>query len=404
MKTEHLMDCIGQIDDRIIAEADNSTPTSKPAKRPWIKWGAAAAAACLVIAVPLMLNRRQPTDPADFSSLPKLAVNTTCEEHGFGFEGYFAFNVHELYSHNPWSENNDLNTLPVFTNPTQYDDTGKLVKGLSAAEMTAKAQQAASVMGLTIDHIVLHPTEEELTQEAQKTGKQPDPATEYVTADCGSVTITAMPNGHVALAFENGVSLPDGYSFTLEKTTEPQAKEAMQYLLDTYAPLVDMKAPALSLFGDYSVEARRLFDYAAYEKDGDLTDQILGYNFNYIRFTPNDNGELWLIGRSSADYLLSQKIGDYPIITAEKARMLLLDKHYISTVPAELPGEDYIAHVELIYRTGRSDMIFMPYYKFLVEMPTMQKENGLKTFGVFYVPAVKEEFLENMPLWDGGFH
>ena len=44
MKTEHLMDCIGQIDDRIIAEADNSTPTSTPAKRPWIKWGAAAAA------------------------------------------------------------------------------------------------------------------------------------------------------------------------------------------------------------------------------------------------------------------------------------------------------------------------------------------------------------------------
>jgi len=46
----------------------------------------------------------------------------------------------------------------------------------------------------------------------------------------------------------------------------------------------------------------------------------------------------------------------------------------------------------------------MPYYKFLVEMPTMELENGLKTFGAFYVPAVKGEFLENMPLWDGNFN
>jgi hypothetical protein len=45
----------------------------------------------------------------------------------------------------------------------------------------------------------------------------------------------------------------------------------------------------------------------------------------------------------------------------------------------------------------------MPYYKFLVELPAMQRDNGLKTFGAFYVPAVKGEFLENMPLWDGGF-
>jgi len=101
---------------------------------------------------------------------------------------------------------------------------------------------------------------------------------------------------------------------------------------------------------------------------------------------------------------LSQIIGDYPIITAEEARTLLLEKHYITTVPEELPEEEYIAHVELVYRTSSRDTIFMPYYKFLVEMPTMQRENGLKTFGVFYVPAVNSEFLENMPLWDGSFN
>ena len=101
---------------------------------------------------------------------------------------------------------------------------------------------------------------------------------------------------------------------------------------------------------------------------------------------------------------LSQKIGDYPIITAEEARKLLLENHYITTVPEALPGEEYIAHVELMYRTSGRDSGFMPYYKFLVEMPTMERENGLKTFGAFYVPAVQSEFLENMPLWDGNFN
>ena len=113
-------------------------------------------------------------------------------------------------------------------------------------------------------------------------------------------------------------------------------------------------------------------------------------------------GGLGGIGYSKTD--LSRKIGDYPIVTADEARKLLLEKHYITTVPDEMPGEEYIAHIELIYRTSRRDAIFMPYYKFFVEMPDMQRENGLKTYGVFYVPAVKGEFLENMPQWDGSFN
>ena len=69
-----------------------------------------------------------------------------------------------------------------------------------------------------------------------------------------------------------------------------------------------------------------------------------------------------------------------------------------------MPGEKYIAGVGLEYRTSRLDSVFMPYYRFLVEMPAMKEENGLKTFGVYYVPAVKSEYLENMEVWDGRFN
>jgi len=209
-------------------------------------------------------------------------------------------------------------------------------------------------------------------------------------------------NGQVRIFFENGVQLPNEYSFTYYDTSEQQANDVMQYLLEQYKPVVAMESPALDLFGDYDIDAQRSFDYDAYENSGSLTERILGYNFNRVSFAPNDDGVLWIIDRYSTD--LSQKIGDYPIITAQEARELLLQKHYITTVPEELPDEEYIASVELIYRTGRHDEVFMPYYRFLVEMPTMQRDNGLKTFGAFYVPAVEEQYLSNMPLWGGSFN
>jgi len=78
----------------------------------------------------------------------------------------------------------------------------------------------------------------------------------------------------------------------------------------------------------------------------------------------------------------------------------LLDNYYFTTVPQDyqLIGEEYIAHVELVYRTGR-DTVFMPYYKFLLEIPPtpFQQEHGLIGLGAYYVPAVRGEYLENPP-------
>ena len=108
-----------------------------------------------------------------------------------------------------------------------------------------------------------------------------------------------------------------------------------------------------------------------------------------------------MLFRSQPD--LSQKMGDYPIINTEKAKELLLKGNYITTVPYELPGEKFIAKTELVYRTGAREAYFMPYYCFYVEIPEEERD-GLKTYGAYYVPAVEEEYLTNMPLWDGSFN
>lgn len=68
-----------------------------------------------------------------------------------------------------------------------------------------------------------------------------------------------------------------------------------------------------------------------------------------------------------------------------------------------MAGTNYIAKVELIYRTGASEQYYMPYYRFYVEIPELE-EDGLKTYGAYYVPAIESQYITNMPLWDGAFN
>ena len=92
------------------------------------------------------------------------------------------------------------------------------------------------------------------------------------------------------------------------------------------------------------------------------------------------------------------------VLSMEEAKALLLNGNYIPTVPEVMPGEVYIAGVELGYRAGARDAYAMPYYRFYVELPGMEQEDGLKTYGAYYVPAVEGRYLTDMPVWDGSFN
>lgn len=72
-----------------------------------------------------------------------------------------------------------------------------------------------------------------------------------------------------------------------------------------------------------------------------------------------------------------------------------------------MPGEEHIAKVELVYRTGSHEGIWLPYYRFLVYLP--EEENvatqyGMKSYGAYYVPAVDGKYIANMPTYDGSFN
>lgn len=164
------------------------------------------------------------------------------------------------------------------------------------------------------------------------------------------------------------------------------------------APQTDIKG------GEYNIYLDQQYYINFYDAADDDISRIINYNFNPVTFYSDPDGGLRFIRIYRPD--LSLKVGDYPIITADSARELLLAGNFITSVPYDMPGPDYIKKVELIYLTGELNQYFIPFYRFYVEVPDAgypkELENsGVKTYGAYYVPAVESRYLTNMPIWDG---
>ena len=408
MKSERILNAMGNIDDELVEAAQ---PQARAKKRGWIKW--AAAAACLAAALIGGFALYGRTPAPDTSNLPVLDITAKEGANAFGFEGYMAYDISELTNANPWRENMDLKTLPVFRNPVDYDRAGAPVSPVSEEVMEAmktRLLEAAERLGLANVQVTDNaPSQEEIDAVTEKFAsvgeKVPEGCFEptEAVAEQDGVKLSVGADLAVRIDFDPTIALPEGYSFDYSATYE-ELEEAGEYLLEQYRGLLDMEKPQVSVpGGDYTYDGQQLFGGVEFfDAAGDRTQQILNYNFNTARFSCNDAGELWLVRLNRPD--LSQKVGDYPIISVKEARELLCAGNYTTTVPEEFPGEAHIAKVELIYRDSRYDQYFMPWYRFYVEVPDMVRDNGLKTFGAYYVPAVPGELLTGMPVWEGQFN
>ena len=76
-------------------------------------------------------------------------------------------------------------------------------------------------------------------------------------------------------------------------------------------------------------------------------------------------------------------------------------------MPVPVPEDTLPARVDLLYRNESSAQVFMPYYRFLIELPGRPIGDcapNLKEYGTYYVPAVQSEYLDVLPVWDGSFN
>lgn len=408
MKSERILNAMGNIDDELVEAAQ---PPARRKRWTGFKW--AAAVACLTVVLLGGFALYSGTAGANMADLPVLDITPEEGANAYGFEGYMAYDISELVSGNPWTEQMDLKTLPVFCNPVDYNRAGVPKTPVSEQTMEAMRErllEAAKRLGLKDVQVTDNaPSQEEIdavTEKFASVGKEvPDSYFESteVEVEQDGVKLVVGADLTVEIYFDPAVALRSEYNFNYYSASYEDMQKAGAYLLEQYRGLLDMGKPQVNVTGgDCTFDGERTYSLEFFDAARDKTKRILNYNLNKAEFYCNDAGELWIVRLRRPD--LSQKVGDYPIISVQEARELLLDGHYITTVPEERPGEDLIAKVELIYRHSRHDRYFMPYYRFYVELPDMARDNGLKTFGAYYVPAVPGEFLTGMPVWEGQFN
>ncbi len=389
MTSKDLYNAIGKVDDDILEQSEIAKKNNG-----WLKWGAVAACLCLIIGGGIWGRHPLHSDPG---GLPTLGVQAHTPD-GMGFEGILCYDINEIENGNPWRDDMAFSTLPVFQNRA-YHPAGEPV-GLKEDAILERLETACEALGL-----------ENTKLEYARSGEK----VISISAKAKGVTVIAEANGMIEVNFEDGWILPEYLRFTRYDTDYQEAEEAMAYLIRQFAELIDFEEPKPVLSGDYIMwnnsgqvgndltEVRFMRSYMLYEGAGDKTELLLNYKMRYAQFYPDDEGRLRIIRIYDA-LSCADKLGDYPIITVAEAREFLLDGKYITSVPYEIVDESLIQKAELVYRNSATEKMLMPYYRFYVELPDMESENGLICFGAYYVPAVSPEYISNMPLWDGNFN
>lgn len=357
MTSEKLFREIGAVDDDLIEEARRELPRSRRWMLP------AACAACVVLAVAGLWwgGMRAQNDTAQ---LPVLTLDTEKLFGDMGFEGIEAYDISDHLSSAPELADGLPDALPVFVNPTPW-----------GTELTREEEDAqiARVKELFSDE-----------------------------AEAGTISVEFWSAPR--LTFEPGLTLPEEYRGA-EHSAET-AQELGKYLIETYPRWFSwMETPTVLVHGGgYNIMGERSqYHLYVYDAGQTVSERLTGSAYRNMWLCLNREGELDLIWFNWPD--LSEEIGEYPIISADQARELLLNGNYVTSVPYEVSGADAVCQSELCYLDSYSE-IWIPYYRFWVEVPSYRSasELGLRTYGAYYVPAVESRYIANMPTYDGSFN
>ncbi|MBE6883104.1 MAG: hypothetical protein E7487_00710 [Ruminococcaceae bacterium] len=370
MKNKRLLRIIGEIEDEYILEAMRKTGR----KMKWLQMGIIAAGIMIVLAAGAVFFESR--------ELPVLNINYNQEE-GMGIEGYFAHSIDELQNNNPWNGER-IEKLPVYRN-TFYEYTKEwMVTEPDTKKMRQLLKEAAAALKMNTEQI-----------EIKENIPEGYPAIYSYYAEDPNYKIDVNAWLNVNIEVKKKEILPEEYTL-YSYASYDELQESARYLGDLFSDLLGMKEPAVDIsMGDYTVDGTQFWKISFYESEGDERKQIQSYHFGKIYFYGDEEGNLSSISYSRGRQ--EEKIGDYPIIAVKEAVHLLEEGKYISSVTESFPGKEAVEKIELVYRTEMNESVFIPYYKFYVKLEEREiKEQDLKCFGAFYVPAIEEKYIADM--------
>lgn len=421
MKSNKLFESLNDIDEKIIEEAHIEEYTCQN-KFSFMKVLIPIAAIVLFMILPGVLkdyiNKEQIIEeinppiiekkPIGDEELPKISIGQFNTE-GSGFEGLMAYDIKELVNENPWNENVEISTLPVFKNKLEYNERG-ILENPDIKAMRKRLDETIRLLKINPKEIEIrddYPSEEEIKEITEKLELTGGELTDeffninQIYGENEKYEITVYNDLSTMIKFKAKDPLLKNYYIDYDSTYEDVYKTA-QYVSEEYKNLLEMGEATINIYGgDYTYDGEQRFHISFFDGKGSLEDKIINYNLNYTEFFFDEEDKLGNVTINKPN--LSQKIGNYPIISSKEAEKLLIDNKYITNVPKDFPGQEYIKKVELVYR-GQYEENFVPYYLFYVELNEIQEDNGLKTYGAYYVPAVEGEYIDNMDIMDGKFN
>ena len=389
MNGNEFLDKMSLADPAYVEEADR--PVKK--RTTWRRWGAMAACLAVLLGVGFLFFPRSSPDVPDPvpTELPTLPVSMGPSLGGYGYEGYYVRDISDLKNTSPSQIGSLPDTLPVFRNATGGYPLQAATEEYKAKMLTL-CRSVAGRLGWDAENMTV-------VWDERNGGLVP---TTVTATGADGVKIEVDQFMTVTITYpDRGGPLSEKNSLVLR--TYDDAYKLAEKLLAEYRGLMGFSSPQICITGgDYNIDGEQSYDIAFVETGGPPTEELLEFFFHGAEFFCNEGGEPWLIHLRCTD--LSDKVGDYPIITAQQAQAQLVAGHYITSCGWELPGEAYIRKVELVYRTGEYDEYFMPYYRFYVELLEEAPVEGCMHLAAYYVPAVAEEYLAPLSTWDGRFN
>lgn len=190
-------------------------------------------------------------------------------------------------------------------------------------------------------------------------------------------------------------NLPEGCGSDSLET----AQAAADYFLETYGEQFDMTEPKAVVTGGYwrLTPSSQRYNVVTYDVAGDAVDQLVQFSLSQTVFCLDPEGVYYIeINR----HTLGEKCGDYPILTPQEAEALLQQGYGVTAVPETAREETpEIASAELIYLAPEEAGFYIPYYRFLVPLPENEESGALKEYGIYYIPAVRPEYISDNQFW-----
>ena len=128
-------------------------------------------------------------------------------------------------------------------------------------------------------------------------------------------------------------------------------------------------------------------NWRIFDGKGTVVEDMLNYFFSYANFYNGEEGNKETI-RIHNKLMAAEKLGDYFCISVEAAKEKLYKGEFYTNSGCGIYENSRIARCDLVYRNGRTDEYYMPYYCFYIEIEDEYLPEGYN-YGLFYVPAVE---------------